>query len=66
MRLIILSLCFVCGFGSSSQTKNPKVKTPAGVFQGSLLTTRLGKTIYAFRGIRYGEAPVGELRFKVS
>lgn len=44
----------------------PEVTTPLGKVKGSLMTTRLGKTIYAFRGIRYGEPPTGQQRFKVS
>ncbi|XP_050295651.1 esterase E4-like [Anthonomus grandis grandis] len=45
-------------------TQNPIVITPLGSIQGSTLRTRLGKTIYAFRGIRYAQPPVGELRFQ--
>ncbi|KAJ3646360.1 hypothetical protein Zmor_023950 [Zophobas morio] len=41
-----------------------QVSTPLGQIVGTTLTTRLGKTIYAFRGIRYGKPPVNELRFK--
>lgn len=63
---VILSIFLVCGHGSSTQGKSPRVNTETGIFEGSILATRLGKTIYAFRGIRYAEAPVGELRFKVS
>ncbi|CAH1958118.1 unnamed protein product [Acanthoscelides obtectus] len=44
--------------------EHPQLTTPSGSIKGSLLTSRLGKTIYAFRGIRYAEPPVGELRFK--
>lgn len=46
--------------------ENPEVTSPLGKIRGSLMKTRLGKTIYSFRGIRYGEPPVGPLRFKVS
>ncbi|KAF5306937.1 hypothetical protein FQA39_LY00167 [Lamprigera yunnana] len=38
--------------------------TPLGNLKGSIMKTGLGKTIYAFRGIRYAEAPVGKLRFQ--
>ncbi|KAJ3646359.1 hypothetical protein Zmor_023949 [Zophobas morio] len=44
--------------------QNVQVSTPLGKILGTTLTTRLGKTIYAFRGIRYGKPPVNELRFK--
>ncbi|RZB40290.1 COesterase and/or Abhydrolase 3 domain containing protein, partial [Asbolus verrucosus] len=39
---------------------NVQVTTPLGTIEGTTLTTRLGKTIYSFRGIRYAQAP----RFK--
>lgn len=42
------------------------VTTPQGEVLGSLLTSRLGKPIYSFRGIRYAKAPVNELRFQVN
>nr|CAH7758728.1 unnamed protein product [Callosobruchus chinensis] len=44
--------------------EHPELTTPSGPIRGSLLTSRLGKTIYAYRGIRYAKPPVGELRFK--
>lgn len=43
----------------------PHVTTPLGDIEGSFLKSRLGKPIFAFRGIRYAKAPVNELRFKV-
>lgn len=42
----------------------PIVSTGLGRIQGSIMTSRTGRPFYAFRGIRYGKAPVGELRFK--
>ncbi|KAJ8923071.1 hypothetical protein NQ315_001623 [Exocentrus adspersus] len=44
--------------------ENPVVTTPLGQMQGTVMTSRLGKPIYAFRGIRYAKPPVNELRFK--
>lgn len=49
----------------SQQNASPTVTTPLGTMQGSILATRLGKPIYAFRGIRYAKAPINELRFQV-
>lgn len=46
-------------------TQEPLVTLSLGKIKGSVLTTRLGKPIFAFRGIRYAKAPVEELRFKV-
>ncbi|XP_043269298.1 uncharacterized protein [Venturia canescens] len=45
---------------------NPEVSTPLGRIKGSLMTSRLNQEIYAFRGIRYGEPPTGDLRFEVA
>ncbi|KAK5641626.1 hypothetical protein RI129_010173 [Pyrocoelia pectoralis] len=44
--------------------QNPKVTTPSGEIEGSIIQSLLGKSIYSFRGIRYAKAPVGDLRFQ--
>ncbi|XP_001603584.1 esterase E4 [Nasonia vitripennis] len=44
---------------------SPVVETSLGKIKGSFMTSRLGKQIYSFRGIRYGKPPIGERRFKV-
>jgi hypothetical protein len=41
------------------------VVTPSGAVRGTTMTSRSGRTIYAFRGLRYAKPPVGDLRFKV-
>lgn len=61
-----LSICLVCSQCSVQPEPHPKVTAPSGVYEGSFLTSRQGRQIYTFRGIRYAEAPIGELRFKVS
>ncbi|XP_060522228.1 esterase E4-like [Cylas formicarius] len=43
--------------------ESPIVTTPLGQVQGSVIQSRLGKRIYAFRGVRYARAPINELRF---
>ncbi|KAI4456240.1 carboxylesterase [Holotrichia oblita] len=40
------------------------ITTTLGEVKGTLSTTRLGKTIHAFQGLRYAKAPIKELRFK--
>nr|AIY68330.1 putative integument esterase [Leptinotarsa decemlineata] len=40
------------------------VTTPLGKIKGTIIPSRLGKPIFAFRGIRYAKAPVSDLRFK--
>ncbi|XP_045476842.1 juvenile hormone esterase-like [Harmonia axyridis] len=44
--------------------QTPIVTSSLGQYQGTLMTTRLGKQIFAFRGIPYAQPPVNELRFK--
>ncbi|XP_064213592.1 esterase FE4 [Tribolium castaneum] len=46
------------------KSQSVEVTTSLGKILGSTHTTRLGKTIFAFRGIRYAKAPTNELRFK--
>ena len=42
------------------------VNTPLGKIKGSYhFTSRLGKQILSFRGIRYAEPPIGQQRFQV-
>lgn len=43
----------------------PTVSTTLGDLKGSIMTSRLGKTIYSFKGLRYAKAPVKDLRFQV-
>ncbi|KAJ8927313.1 hypothetical protein NQ314_020227 [Rhamnusium bicolor] len=38
--------------------ETPLVTTPLGQIKGAVLTSRLGKSIYSFRGIRYAKAPL--------
>ena len=48
-------------------TLSVKITTPLGDILGSTaLKSRLGRTIYSFRGIRYAEAPINSLRFQVN
>lgn len=43
------------------------VSTDLGNVRGNVLQTLLdNRDFYAFRGIRYAQPPIGELRFKVS
>ncbi|VEN63071.1 unnamed protein product [Callosobruchus maculatus] len=40
------------------------VTSPLGRINGTTMTSRLGRTIFSFLGIKYAEAPIGELRFQ--
>ncbi|XP_022916348.2 juvenile hormone esterase-like [Onthophagus taurus] len=70
---LTLSIGLVFAFGSAepiSKTTSahsvhpPTITTPLGDVKGTILTSRLGKTIYSFRGLRYAKAPINELRFQ--
>ncbi|XP_017461696.1 PREDICTED: esterase FE4-like [Rhagoletis zephyria] len=41
----------------------PLIETSLGRIRGSVLTSRKGRDIYAYRGIYYAEAPIGSRRF---
>ncbi|XP_065165660.1 esterase E4-like [Atheta coriaria] len=49
---------------TSLHSAYPTIASPLGDIQGSIINSRLGKHIYAFRGIRYAKAPINELRFQ--
>ncbi|KAJ8686609.1 hypothetical protein QAD02_022403 [Eretmocerus hayati] len=53
---------FLCCDGQ--RDSHPVVQISLGKIKGSLMTTRLGKTIYSFRGIRYAKSPTGQRRFR--
>jgi carboxylesterase type B len=42
------------------------IESKSGPIQGTVETSREGRSFYAFRGIPYAAPPMGELRFKVS
>lgn len=50
---------------AAQDSSNIELNTSLGRIKGSFMTTRLGRRIYSFRGIRYAEPPVGQRRFKV-
>ena len=65
MRGVLVFLVCVTGLAIAQQSIQPLVTAPIGKIRGSILTSRLGREIYSFRGIRYGEPPVGSQRFQV-
>ncbi|XP_074036127.1 juvenile hormone esterase isoform X2 [Leptinotarsa decemlineata] len=66
MRRIVLVLLLFLGLNIEIRcdaSEYPIVTTALGRIKGSTVKSRLGKTIYSFRGIRYAKPPVGNLRF---
>ncbi|CAH0598149.1 unnamed protein product [Chrysodeixis includens] len=65
---LLACVCVVCGTSAAGEvdTKNagPLTVTPSGQFRGSWMASRRGRRFQAYRGIRYAEPPVGELRFQ--
>ncbi|KAF5277163.1 hypothetical protein FQR65_LT03869 [Abscondita terminalis] len=62
---LILGACLtleVCGHHHSAS--EPIVTTPKGKIKGTIIKSLLERDIFSFRGIRYGKAPIGELRFQ--
>lgn len=66
-NILMLILCIVgaviCEY--STDIEQPLVEAPIGKIRGSIIVSRHGRKIYSFRGIRYGEPPVGKQRFQV-
>ncbi|KAI4501760.1 hypothetical protein M0802_003095 [Mischocyttarus mexicanus] len=65
-RIIILCALFVFTVANKSTINNPIVEAPVGKIRGSILTSRLDKSIYSFRNVLYAKPPVGENRFKIA
>ncbi|XP_075986055.1 juvenile hormone esterase-like [Anticarsia gemmatalis] len=70
----LLVLCALACVVHSKTNKKPvkkglRIQTPvthsvSGTFKGSWMHSRGGREFHAYRGIRYAEPPVGDLRFR--
>ena len=63
--LIIFFCISGLAIAQQSTEEQPLVSAPIGKIRGSIFTSRLGRKIYSFRGVRYGEPPIGQQRFQV-
>lgn len=43
----------------------PTITTTGGDVKGSVTISRLGKTIYSYKGLRFAKPPLKDLRFQV-
>ena len=58
-------LLFLSLFPTNSLSQsNPKICLDSICFTGSWITTNKGIKFASFQGIKYGQAPIGKLRFK--
>ncbi|CAD1469122.1 unnamed protein product, partial [Heterotrigona itama] len=66
MKGILIIFFCISGVAIAQQSteEQPLVTAPIGKIRGSIFTSRLGRKIYSFRGIRYGEPPIGQQRFQ--
>ncbi|XP_034181508.2 uncharacterized protein LOC117604963 [Osmia lignaria lignaria] len=63
--LILFFAAFIAiSNAQNSNDEKPVVTAPTGKIKGSIIPSRLGKQIYSFRGVRYGEPPTGHQRFQ--
>ncbi|EZA54385.1 esterase E4 [Ooceraea biroi] len=65
-RLFAILLGVVAILADHPAGEQCEVAAPIGRIRGSTLTSRLGKKIYSFRGVRYAEPPTGQQRFQVA
>ncbi|CAG9854755.1 unnamed protein product [Phyllotreta striolata] len=61
---MILVVFLLSIWSARAEIAEPLVTTPLGQVKGTVITSRLAKSIFSFRGIRYAKAPVNDLRFK--
>lgn len=64
--IVTTLLLILVGGARLDETIDPIVTTCQGNMRGTTMTSRNGRTFYAFLGIPYAAPPVGALRFKVS
>lgn len=63
--IFIYVFIIVCNLIFIFAKEKTLVSISLGKIRGSFMQSRLGKQIYSYRGIKYAEPPIGELRFQV-
>ncbi|XP_012344184.1 esterase E4-like [Apis florea] len=69
MRISCVIAFYIISIGNvlyCSISAYPEATPPIGKIRGSILTSRLGKKIYSFRGVRYAEPPTERRRFQIA
>ncbi|XP_058796122.1 uncharacterized protein LOC131666989 [Phymastichus coffea] len=62
--LVVACLAVIAVVAEDEVADELVVQAPSGKLKGSLLETRLGRKIFAYRGVRYAEPPIGQQRFQ--
>ncbi|XP_011690504.1 PREDICTED: esterase FE4-like [Wasmannia auropunctata] len=66
-RLFVILLSVVVVLADDNLAdEHYEIVAPIGRIRGSTMTSRLGRKIYSFRGVRYAEPPTGQQRFQVA
>lgn len=66
MKMYIVGVLILSSLVASISPPDPSlVLTAQGKIRGGRMATYTGKPFFAFRGVRYAEAPTGDYRFKV-
>lgn len=66
LRYVLLLFNFILYKIIFCQVQDPIVITDVGLIRGLVMKDRNDEDYFAFRGIPYAEAPIGNLRWKVS
>ena len=64
MRFLLLLITFCVYQDQIDGQSEPLVTTALGKIKGSVMSPLSGHQFLAFRGIRYANPPIGELRFQ--
>lgn len=64
--IVALVLLFNVSDNGDVIYEDPVVQTNLGKIRGSIFYTRHDKKFYGFRGLRYAQPPIDDLRFQVN
>ncbi|XP_043269346.1 uncharacterized protein [Venturia canescens] len=64
--VLLFAIVISCLALSQDAVQNLELQLPNGKIRGSIMTSQLGKDIFSFRALRYGEPPIGQKRFMYS
>lgn len=69
LKIVLLIVCVGGSWAqeasNGTELPSPIVTIKQGTLKGVAAQTIFGRNYYSFKGIRYAEPPIGDLRFKV-